>query len=197
MSKKVEFYYDFSSPYTYIASTRIEKVCEDNGAELEWKPFLLGGVFNETGVKPALQIDNKFAYLKKDLVDTARYYGIEFKFPGHFPLISVKPMRGAFAASEKDLLVPYNHHLFRLYWTEGKDLSQDDILSAAVEEVGIDPGWFMARIVEQEIKDRLKEETSLAASRGAFGAPTVFVDDKMFWGNDRLDYLDKYLKGQL
>ncbi len=197
MSKKVEFYYDFSSPYTYIASTRIEKVCEDNGAELEWKPFLLGGVFNDTGVKPALEIDNKFAYVKKDLADTSRYYGVEFQFPEHFPLISVKPMRGAFAASEKGLLVPYNHHLFRLYWTEGKVLSQDDILRAAVSEVGIDPDWFMARIVEQEIKDRLKEETSLAAARGVFGAPTVFVDDKMFWGNDRLAYLDKYLKGQL
>ncbi|HML93930.1 MAG TPA: 2-hydroxychromene-2-carboxylate isomerase [Thermodesulfobacteriota bacterium] len=197
MPKKVEFYYDFSSPYTYIASARIEKVCEDNGAELEWKPFLLGGVFNETGVKPALQIENKIAYLKKDLDDTARYYGVEFTFPEHFPLISVKPMRGAFAASEKGLLVPYNHHLFRLYWTEGKDLSRDDILRAAVEEAGIDPDWFMARIVEQEIKDRLKDETSRAAARGAFGAPTVFVDDKMFWGNDRLDYLDKYLKGQL
>ena len=197
MSKKVEFYYDFSSPYTYIASTRIEKVCEDNGAELEWKPFLLGGVFNDTGVKPALEIDNKFAYVKKDLADTSRYYGVEFQFPEHFPLISVKPMRGAFAASEKGLLVPYNHHLFKLYWTEGKNLSQDDILRAAVEEVGLDPDWFMARIVEQEIKDRLKEETSLAAARGVFGAPTVFVDDKMFWGNDRLAYLDKYLKGQL
>lgn len=197
MSRKVEFYYDFSSPYTYIASTRIEEVCEDNGAELEWKPFLLGGIFVETGVKPALQIDNKFAYLKKDLVDTARYYGVEFKFPDLFPLMSVKAMRGAFAASEKGLLIPYNHHLFRLYWTGGKDLSQDDILRAAVNEVGIDPDWFMARIVEQEIKDRLKEETSRAAARGAFGAPTMFVEDKMFWGNDRLDYLDRYLKGQL
>ncbi|MCC6713515.1 MAG: 2-hydroxychromene-2-carboxylate isomerase [Candidatus Dadabacteria bacterium] len=197
MPKKVEFYYDFSSPYTYIASTRIEKVCEDNGAELEWKPFLLGGVFNETGVKPAVQIENKIAYLKKDLADTSRYYGVEFEFPEHFPLISVKPMRGAFAASERGLLLPYNRHLFRLYWTEGKDLSQDGILRAAVSEVGIDPDWFMARIVEQEIKDRLKDETSRAAARGAFGAPTIFVDDKMFWGNDRLDYLDKYLKGRL
>lgn len=197
MPKNVEFYYDFSSPYTYIASTRIEKVCEDNGAELEWKPFLLGGVFNETGVKPAVQIENKIAYLKKDLADTSRYYGVEFEFPEHFPLISVKPMRGAFAASERGLLLPYNRHLFRLYWTEGKDLSQDDILRAAVSEVGIDPDWFMARIVEQEIKDRLKDETSRAAARGAFGAPTIFVDDKMFWGNDRLDYLDKYLKGRL
>lgn len=197
MPKKVEFYYDFSSPYTYIASTRIEKVCEDNGAALEWKPFLLGGVFNETGVKPAVQIENKIAYLKKDLADTSRYYGVEFEFPEHFPLISVKPMRGAFAASERGLLLPYNRHLFRLYWTEGKDLSQDDILRAAVSEVGIDPDWFMARIVEQEIKDRLKDETSRAAARGAFGAPTIFVDDKMFWGNDRLDYLDRYLKGRL
>ncbi len=197
MGKKVEFYYDFSSPYTYIASCRIEKICEDNGAELEWKPFLLGGLFNETGVKPAREIESKFAYVKEDTKDSAKYYGVEFIFPELFPLNSVKTMRGAFAASEKDKLVEYNHEMFRLYWTEGQDLSKDDILRDAVAGVGIDPDWFIGRIGEQEIKDRLREETSKAAQRGAFGAPTFFIGDKMFWGNDRLDFVDAYLKGKL
>lgn len=197
MSKKVEFYYDFSSPYTYIASTRIEKICEDNGAELVWKPFLLGGAFNEVGVIPAVQIDPKFAYVKEDITDTAKYYGVELNFPELFPLNSVRSMRGAFAAQEQGKLVEYSHEIFKQYWTQGTDFSKEDILAAAAAGVGIDPEWFKGRINEQEIKDKLREETSGAVNRGVFGAPTIFVGSKMFWGNDRLDFLDKYLKGTL
>jgi len=195
MGKKVEFYFDFSSPYTYIASTRIEKICEDNGADLEWKPFLLGGVFNEIGSVPAIQIDNKFRYLRQDFEQSAIYYGVDFKFPDLFPLNSVRSMRGAFAAQEKGKLVEYTHEMFRLYWTQGIDLSKADILGETVANIGIDTEWFVNRIAEQDIKDKLREETNTAIERGVFGAPTMFVDDQMFWGNDRLDFLDRYLKG--
>lgn len=194
---KVEFYYDFTSPYTYIASTRIEKICEDNGAELEWKPFFMGGLFVDMGVKAPIDIANKFAYVKQDTRDLAKHYGVDFKFPAVFPLRSVKPMRGAFAAAEKGKLTEYTHEMFRLFWTKGWDLGEDKVLGKAVAGIGIDPGWFIARIGEQEIKDRLREETSKAAARGVFGAPTIFVGNKMFWGNDRLDYVDEYLKGRL
>jgi 2-hydroxychromene-2-carboxylate isomerase len=197
MGKKVEFYYDFSSPYTYIASMRIEKICEDNGAELEWKPFLLGGVFNEIGSTPALQIDNKFSYIKNDTIDSAKHYGVDFKFPEFFPLNSVRSMRGAFAAQEKGKLVEYNHEMFRLYWTQGVDLSKAEILGEAVSKIGIDAEWFVNRIAEQEIKDKLRDETNIAIERGVFGAPTMFLNEKMFWGNDRLDFVDDYLKGKL
>lgn len=194
---KVEFYYDFTSPYTYIASTRIEKICEDNGAELEWKPFFMGGLFVDMGVKAPIDIANKFAYVKQDTQDLAKHYGVDFKFPAVFPLRSVKPMRGAFVAAEKGKLTEYTHEMFRLFWTKGWDLGEDDVLKEAVASIGIDPEWFIARIGEQEIKDRLREETSKAAARGVFGAPTIFVVGKMFWGNDRLDYVDEYLKGRL
>jgi len=197
MGKKVEFYYDFSSPYTYIASTRIEKICEDNGAELEWKPFLLGGVFNEIGSTPALQIDNKFNYIRNDTIDSAKHYGVDFTFPEFFPLNSVRSMRGAFAAQEKGKLVEYNHEMFRLYWTQGVDLSKAEILGGAVSRIGIEAEWFVNRIAEQEIKDKLRDETNIAIERGVFGAPTIFIGEKMFWGNDRLDFVDDYLKGKL
>jgi 2-hydroxychromene-2-carboxylate isomerase len=197
MGKKVEFYYDFTSPYTYIASTRIEKICRDNGAGLEWKPFFMGGLFIETGVKAPVDIANKFAYVKQDTQDLAKHYGVDFKFPDVFPLKSVKPMRGAFAAAENGKLREYTHEMFRLFWTEGWDLSSEDVLGEAVAGIGIDPDWFIARIGEQEIKDRLREETSKAAAHGVFGAPTIFVGEKMFWGNDRLDFVDLYLKGEL
>lgn len=195
MSKKVEFYYDFSSPYTYIASERIEQICEDNGAELEWKPFLLGGVFNAIGLTPAVQIDNKFNFLKKDVIQSAEFYGVELNFPELFPLNSVRSMRGAFAAQEKGKLLEYNHEMFKLYWTEGIDLSKADIIGETVSKIGIDTEWFVNRIAEQEIKDMLRDETNIAIERGVFGAPTIFVDDQMYWGNDRLDFLDRYLKG--
>ena len=197
MRMKVEFYYDFTSPYTYIASTRIEKICEDNGAGLEWKPFFMGGLFVDTGVKAPIDIANKFAYVKQDTQDLAKHYGVDFKFPAVFPLRSVKPMRGAFAAAEKGKLTEYTHEMFRLFWTKGWDLGEDDVLKEAVASIGMDPEWFIARISEQEIKDRLREETSKAAARGVFGAPTIFVGGRMFWGSDRLDYVDEYLKGRL
>lgn len=193
MSKRVRFYYDFSSPYTYIASERIEKICQDHGAALVWKPFLLGGVFNEIGSTPAVEIDSKIKYLKQDTKSCAKYYGVPFNYPELFPLNSVRSMRGAFAASEQSKIVEYNHLMFRLYFTEGADLSNVDVLGEAVGRIGLDPEWFLQRIGEQEIKDKLREETALAIERGVFGAPTMFVDDKMFWGNDRLDFLERYL----
>jgi len=194
MSKTVEFYYDFSSPYTYIASERIEKICQESGASIEWKPFLLGGVFNEIGSTPAAQIDNKINYLKRDMIMCADYYDVPLNFPEVFPLNSVRAMRGAFAASEQDKLVEYNHLMFRLYFVKETDLSHPEILAEAVGGIGIDPEWFTQRIAEQDIKDMLRDETNIAVQRGIFGAPTMFVDDKMYWGNDRLDFLCRYLK---
>lgn len=196
MSQKVEFYYDFSSPYTYVASIRIEKISEDTGVELEWKPFLLGGVFNEIGSTPAIDIANKIGYLRQDVERVVKYYDVDFNYPDLFPLNSVRSMRGAFAAAEQGKLVEYNHAMFRAYWVDGADLSKPEILAEAVKVVDIDPEWFINRINEQDIKDMLRDETNTAIQKGVFGAPTMFVDDKMYWGNDRLEYLERYLNGE-
>ena len=197
MKKIVEFYYDLGSPYSYLASTQIERICEKYNAQLEWKPFLLGGVYKETGNRGPLEVPNKKAYMIKDLADWAGYYGVRFNFPDLFPLNSVKPMRGALVANEKEKIGDYTHKLFELYWIGGEDLSQDEVLEKAVTELGLDVSWFLRRIGEQDIKDKLREETIEAAKRGAFGAPTIFVGDKIFWGNDRLIFLEEYLKGKL
>ena len=132
---------------------------------------MLGGVFKEIGSIPAVQIDNKFRYLRQDFEQTAKFYGVDFDFPSLFPLNSVRSMRGAFAAQEKDKLIEYTHEMFRLYWTQGIDLSKADIVGEAVSKIGIDPEWFVNRIAEQDIKDKLREETTLAVERGVFGAP--------------------------
>ena len=152
MSKTVEFYYDFSSPYTYIASERIEAICQEHGASLIWKPFLLGGVFNEIGSTPAAQIDNKIRYLRQDTEGSAEHFGVAFNFPELFPLNSVRAMRGAFAASEVSKLVEYSHLMFRLYFVEGADLSRPEVLGEAVATIGMDAEKFLERIAEQDIK---------------------------------------------
>jgi 2-hydroxychromene-2-carboxylate isomerase len=197
MKKKVEFYYDLTSPYSYLASTRIEGICERYGAELEWKPFLLGGAYKESGNRAPLEVPNKKAYMIKDLLDWAKYYGVPFNFPDIFPLNSVKPMRGALAAKEKGKVAEYTHKLFALYMVEGRDLNQDHVLKNAVSELGIDADWFMRRIGEQDIKDELRKETYELVKRGGFGAPTFFIEDRMFWGNDRLVFVEEYLRVSL
>jgi 2-hydroxychromene-2-carboxylate isomerase len=197
MKKTVEFYYDLGSPYSYLASTQIERICDKYNAHLKWKPFLLGGVLKETGNHAPLEVRNKKAYMIKDLSGWANHYGVRLNFPDLFPLNTVKPMRGALAAKEKGKIRDYTHKLFRLYWINGKDLSQDELLKNAASELGIDPDWLFGRIGEQDIKDQLKEETSQAVGRGAFGAPTIFVGEKMFWGNDRLIFVEECLKENL
>lgn len=197
MRESVEFYYDFASPYCYLVSTQIEAICKKYNAAVEWKPFLLGGVFKETGNHSPILIPSKKTYIVEDLGDWARHYGVEFDFPALYPVQSLRAMRGALAAIEKRKIRDYTHKLFRLYWVQGKDLSQDEVLKRAVCEIGMDADWFLSRIAEQDIKDKLREETAKAVKRGAFGAPTVFIGDKMFWGNDRLTFVEEYLKRNL
>jgi 2-hydroxychromene-2-carboxylate isomerase len=195
MKKRVEFYYDLGSPYSYLASTQIERICNKYGADLDWKPFLLGGVYKEAGNRAPLEVPNKKAYMVKDLVEWANHYRVKLNFPDLFPLNSVKPMRGALVAKEREKIGEYTHKLFELYWIHGKDLSHDEVLKSAIKELGIDANWFLERIGEQDIKDKLREETDSAVIRGAFGAPTIYIGDKMFWGNDRLIFVEEYLKG--
>lgn len=197
MRKKVEFYYDFSSPYGYLASTKIEGICAKYEAELDWKPFLLGGVYKETGNRAPLEVPSKKTHMIQDVKDWANHYGVELNFPDLFPVNSVKSMRGALFAKEQGRIRDYTHKLFKLYWIRNEDISQDDVLRVALTELDMDYELFMNRINDQEIKDELRKETAEAVRRGAFGAPTIFLGDKMFWGNDRLLFVESYLKGEM
>ncbi len=197
MGKKLEFFYDFSSPYSYLASTRIERICGKYAAELDWKPFLIGGVYKETGNRAPLEVPSKKIYMIQDVKDWARHYGVELNFPGLFPVNSVKSMRGALVAKEQGRIRDYTKKLFELYWIQNEDISQDDVLRFALKELDMDHELFIGRINQQEIKDELRNETAEAVRRGAFGAPTIFVGDRMFWGNDRLVFVESYLMGEL
>jgi 2-hydroxychromene-2-carboxylate isomerase len=190
----IEFFYDVSSPWTYFACDRIEAFCERNGADLVWKPFLVGGVFNKVNPSVYQRRENpvppKDAYYQKDMQDWARYQGIEMIKPSVFPLNSVKALRGAFVAIDEGKVGAYSRTCFEAYWRDDKDLSQEDVLREVVISVGMDADSFFERIADDAVKRRLFETTDDLIARGGFGSPTFFIDgDDMYFGNDRLELM--------
>ncbi len=195
MAARVEFFFDCSSPWTYLAFHAIQPLARETGAELVWKPILVGGVFNTVNdtVYKSREHPNerKLAYAKKDMADWARLYGLRIKMrPTVFPVNSVKCMRGALVALDAGKLVPYAYAAFDIYWGDDKDISKDDVLAEAVDRAGLDRAEFFARISEQAYKDRLKANTDEVIARGGFGSPTMFLNTSdMYFGNDRLPLL--------
>ncbi len=198
---KVEFFYDYSSPWTYLAFTKIDGICQKQGAELEWRPFLVGGVFNT--VNPSVyesrekSVPAKQDYMTKDISDWARYYGLEIKMlPSVFPVNSVKALRGALVALEHPgKFLSYSYRVFEAYWGEDQDISQDHVLQNIVAEVGLDADEFFDKIKRQDYKDQIRTNTDDVIKRGGFGTPTIYVNgDSMFFGNDRLVLVEEELK---
>lgn len=191
---RVEFFFDCSSPWTYLAFQRIEDVCGQAGAELVWRPILVGGVFNavnpsvyEQRAKP---VPAKARYYLKDLRDWARFEGLEIGQPPVFPVNSVRAMRAAYVALDRNVLPAWARAVFEAYWSELRDISQPDVLRELAGRVGLDPDELLARIEEPETKARLRAATDELIERGGFGSPTMFVDgDDMYFGNDRLELL--------
>jgi 2-hydroxychromene-2-carboxylate isomerase len=189
--RRVEFFFDCSSPWTYLAFHRIADVCGDARAELVWRPILVGGVFNTVNKSVYEQRANpvpvKARYYAKDLADWARSYGLRIGMPPVFPVNSVKAMRGVFVAEDHDAVEPYARAVFEAYWGELRDISQDEVLRHIVVGCGLDPGEFFEKIATPELKARLRANTDQLMERGGFGSPTIFVDgDDMYFGNDRL-----------
>lgn len=195
----LEFFFDCSSPWTYLAFHRIEALTEAAGAELVWKPILVGGVFNavnpsvyEQRAKP---VPAKARYYAKDLRDCARHAGLELGTPCVFPVNSVKAMRGCLVAREEGLLPAFARRVFERYWQEEADVSDLAVLRAIAAEAGLDPDRFESRIASPEIKAKLRANTEELIARGGFGSPTMFVDrDDLYFGNDRLELVREALE---
>ncbi len=190
----IEFFFDYSSPWTFYAFDRVEDFCAKNNAELVWKPFLVGGVFNKVNPSVYLRRENpvppKDAYYQKDMADWARFQGIKMIKPSIFPLNSVKALRGAFVAIEEGTISAYSRACFEAYWCHDKDLSQEDVLREIVGGVGMDADNFFAQIGDDRIKRKLFETTDEIIERGGFGSPTFFLDKSdMYFGNDRLELM--------
>ena len=195
---KIEFFFDVSSPWTYYACHRIEEFCRRNNADLVWKPFLVGAVFNKVNPSVYQRRENpiaaKDAYYQKDMADWARFLGLKMVKPSVFPVNSVKAMRGAFLAIEQGKISDYARACFEAYWRDDRDISQDDVMHDIVTAVGMDPEDFFRKIATDEVKRQLFATTDDLIARGGFGSPTFFVNgDDMYFGNDRLELMQAAL----
>jgi 2-hydroxychromene-2-carboxylate isomerase len=194
MAKTLEFFFDYASPYSYLASEQLAAVVKRTGAELRWRPFLLGAVFKATGNVPPITNPSKGMYLAKDLEDWTRYLGLpSLRFPDSFPINSLKANRLGLVAAEHGSIAPFSHAAFRASFVEGKDVNDPQVLAELARSVGLEPEKALARMDNQEIKDALRRNTDEAVARGAFGAPTFFVGERMFFGNDRLMFVERAL----
>jgi 2-hydroxychromene-2-carboxylate isomerase len=195
----LEFFFDCSSPWTYLAFENIQKL--ELPVEIDWRPFLVGGVFNTVNdsvyQNRANPVPVKARYYIKDLADWARVAGLTIGQPPVFPVNSVKAMRGAFVALEHDCLVPYARATFRRYWSDLEDISQDEVVTQIAEEAGLDSAEFFEKITSQPYKDKLRANTEELIARGGFGSPTLYLNgDDMYFGNDRLPLLEARLNGK-
>ncbi|MDP7452450.1 MAG: 2-hydroxychromene-2-carboxylate isomerase [Arenicellales bacterium] len=196
MTKTVEFFYDFGSPTVYLAATQLPAIAAAVGATIDWRPMLLGGVFKSTGNQSPVVVPAKAAYMNNDLKRFAKRYGVPFRFNPHFPINTLALMRGA-VAYQDDVVVSstYRDAIFMAIWVEARNLNEPDVIGQVLSDAGLDPAELMNRIGQQTVKDQLIANTEEAVNRGVFGAPTFFVGERMFFGQDRLDFVADALSG--
>jgi 2-hydroxychromene-2-carboxylate isomerase len=188
----LEFFYDFVSPYSYLASSRVEAVAARAGATLRWRPFLLGGVFKATGNHAPIETVAKGRHMWVDLDRWARRQGVPFRRPDPFPFSPILALRAALAAEAAGKLVPYTHAVYKAAWADGRDVGDPAALAAVASEAGLDGQALVA--AAPGYKEALMKQTQSAIDRGAYGAPACFVGEQLFIGNDRLDFVEEALK---
>ncbi|ROM62369.1 disulfide bond formation protein DsbA [Pseudomonas brassicacearum] len=195
MSKSVEFYFDLGSPTTYLAYTQLPTLCAQTNSQLVYRPMLLGGVFKATGNASPVTIPAKGPYLFKDLNRFAKRYGAAFKLNPYFPINTLLLMR---AVTGMQLRHPERFEafidcLFRALWVDGRNLNDPATVAAVLDEAGFDPEYVLAMTTDEQVKQALKTATEEAIERGVFGAPSMFVGDELFFGQDRLDFVREAL----
>jgi 2-hydroxychromene-2-carboxylate isomerase len=187
----IEFFFDFGSPTTYLAHTQMPKVAADTGAPVQYVPMLLGGVFKATGNQSPVLVPAKGRWMGDDLQRFARRYRVPFAFNPHFPINTLTLMRGAVGLQmrEPERFMPYVNAMFHAMWVEPANLGDAAVLAQTLAGAGFDAASFQALVADAEIKGKLIANTEAAVARGAFGAPTCFVGNQMFFGQDRLDFV--------
>lgn len=198
---KLEFFFDCSSPWTYLAFTGIQPILERYPVSVEWRPILVGGVFNAVnkGIYEARESmfsnERRVTHYMKDLADWARYYDLNIAWPDMHPANAVKVMRGCFVAEEQGKLLPFAKRAFEMYWGECRDIGDDHVVGEIVAAAGLDHADFFDKINSQSYKDRLRNNTDELIERGGYGSPTLFINDAdMYFGNDRLQLVEARLK---
>ena len=196
MPDPIDFYFDFSSPYGYLASRRIDGIAAGHGLTVAWRPHLIGAVFPTTGSKPLLDIPMKGDYARHDLLRTARHMGVPFQLPQQFPFLSVAAARAFYWLSDSD---PAKAHdlaaaLYNATFGEGRDITAIDNIVEIADGLGVDGESLRVALGDAAVKERVKREVSAAIERGVFGSPYIVVADEPFWGYDKLDDLERWLE---
>jgi 2-hydroxychromene-2-carboxylate isomerase len=187
----IEFFFDYGSPASYLAYTQMPGIAQRTGAAIAYRPMLLGGVFKATGNQSPVTIPAKGAWMMTDLPRFAKRYGVPYVRNPHFPINTLNLMRGAVAAEMEERLIPYSDAVFRAIWVDQRRMEDPIVIGEVLRQAGFDPAAMMAAIGTNEVKEKLKASTEEAVSRGVFGAPTFFVDQDMFFGQDRLDFVEE------
>jgi 2-hydroxychromene-2-carboxylate isomerase len=193
MTKAVEFLFDFGSPTSYLAYKQLPKIASRHGARIVWTPILLGGVFKATGNTSPAMVPAKARYMNNDLARFAKRYNVVLNFNTHFPVNTLTLMRGAVAYQATNQFDLYVDAMFDAMWAHPRNLNDPGEVSHVLHDIGIKPEDFMARIERADVKEKLKANTDEAIARGVFGAPTFFVNGEMFFGQDRLDFVEEGL----
>lgn len=193
---EVELFFDVVSPYSYLACTQIPGLRERTGATVRWRPFFLAGVMQATGNTPPIEPPPRGRWLHEDVRRWAEQYGVPLRISSHFPLDTLSAQRTLVATEEihgYEAMEKLAVRLFAAAWVEDEDVSNGDTIALCVNQLGLDVKKLMRRVGEADLEQKLKDVTAEAVRRGAFGAPTFFVGDAMFFGNDRLHHLETHL----
>ena len=198
MIKSFEFYFDFSSPYTYLAHKEIRKIEENNSIKIKYMPILLGGIFKLTNNKPPMEqffgVKNKNEYQNLEMQRFIQRHGLDkFQMNPHFPVISLQIIRGAVAADMDGYLEDYIDKVLVHMWEQPKKMDDPEVIKSAFEESGLDAQKLMEQMQDPDVKATLISNTEAAAERGVFGIPTFFVDDQMYFGKDTLWQVEEKL----
>lgn len=195
MAEAIEFFFDFVSPTSYLAYEKLKGVVGRTGAEVRFRPMLLAAVFQATGNDTPARIPAKLSYYRVDMQRVADRGGFRFKMNPHFPFRSLRLLRGALVALEQGSFPAYGDAVFRATWADGLNMEDDAVADEVISRAGLDAELLGCRVTEPAIKEALKANTREAVGRGAFGAPTFFVGPEMFFGQDRLDWVERAVSG--
>jgi len=196
VSSAIEFYFDFSSPYSYIASERIEALAARTARPLQWRPILLGVVFKASGGAPLTEVYGpKARYAIRDFARAAAFAGLPYRHPTTFPIGAVAASRAVLWLQREHSphAVPYIHAAFRALFVHDRNIGDATVALDIAQSLGIDKARLAAGVQEESIKNALREQVEQAIARGVFGAPTIFVDGEMFWGHDRLEQVERWI----
>jgi len=192
--KKIDFYFDISSPYSYLAHEQIKRFEKENKIKVNYMPILLGGIHQLANITAPGLNPSRAKHMIKDLKICADWFKVKFQFNRYFPLKTVNIMRGALVAEKEGFLNNYVDQFYKAAWVDSLNLNDGKILERFIKNMDINPKRFIEKLSDQKIKDDLKTKTSNAFKKGVFGAPTFIVGSKMFFGQDRLEFVFREAK---